>query len=142
MMSSIQLSPYIYFKGNAKAAMEFYQTIFGGKLDLQLYKDVPNAFPDGIPEGGENRVMHAKLEGGAVTFFGTDSDKASDVAKKIELSLMGEDEVALRVIFDKLSEGGSVSMPLEKQFWGDIFGNVTDKYGVIWMIDIVAAQAS
>jgi PhnB protein len=139
-MTSVQLNPYIYFNGNAKEAMEFYRGVFGGELSIQQYGDVPGAFPEGVSEEKKSWVMHANLDGGGVKLFASDSDKASDAAKKIELSLMGDDEPGLRKVFQKLGEGGVVNSPLEKMFWGDIFGNVTDKFGVTWMVDVTPAH--
>jgi PhnB protein len=133
-MAEVQLNPYIFFKGNAKEAMEFYQSVFGGDLTVQKVGEVP---ADALPPGAnKDHVMHAALRGGAVTMMAADSDKASPEAKKIELSIGGKDEAQLRAIFDKLSAGGKVSMPLKKQFWGDIFGQVTDKYGIDWMVNV------
>jgi PhnB protein len=66
----------------------------------------------------------------------SDSPKASDKSAKVELSLGGTDETQMKQIFDKLAEGGDVRMPLEKQFWGDTFGMVTDKFGVDWNMNV------
>lgn len=137
----IQLNAYLYFKGKAREAMEYYKKIFGGDLDLQTFADIPDAIPGGITDDNKDRIMHAKLEGGDITLMASDSDKASPEAAKIELSLMGSNESHLREIFEELSEGGKVNTPLKKEFWGDIFGNVTDKYGITWMIDITPAKA-
>lgn len=137
----VQLNAYLYFKGKAREAMEYYKNIFGGDLDLQTFADVPDAIPGGINDSNKDRIMHASLKGGDITLMASDSDKASPEAAKIELSLMGSDESHLREIFEELSEGGKVNSPLKKEFWGDIFGNVTDKYGITWMIDITPSKA-
>jgi PhnB protein len=137
-MDTINLHPYIFFKGNAAEAMEFYKSVFGGKVITQNMDDVPPEVP--IDPSMKGKVMHARLEGGAVTLMGSDSQKASEEAKKVELSISGTEEDKLRKIFDGLSEGGKVNMPLEKQFWGDIFGNLTDKYGVVWMVNIAKPE--
>jgi PhnB protein len=133
-MSDINLNPYLFFKGNAREAMEFYKGAFGGELTVQKMGDVP---PEGqMPGADPDSVMHAKLTGGLVTLMGSDSPQASDKTAKVELSLTGSDEAQLQTIFDTLAEGGTVRMPLAKQFWGDTFGMLTDKYGVDWMVNI------
>jgi PhnB protein len=75
-----------------------------------------------------------------VSFMASDTEKASAKAAKIDLSLSGSDEAKLKKYFDALSEGGNVQMPLEKQFWGDTFGMLTDKYGIEWMVNVNAPK--
>jgi PhnB protein len=132
-MAKITVEPYLFFNGNAKEAMEFYKTVFGGELDVSTMADSP---PEAqMPGTKPTDVMHASLKG-PVNLMASDSSKASDKMAKVELSLGGTDEVQMRKIFEGLAEGGEVRMPLEKQFWGDTFGMLTDKYGVDWMINI------
>lgn len=137
-MGKVTLAPYIFFKGNAKAAMGFYKSVFGGELQLQTNNETPKDVQEqmGVNDENRNQIMHAHLSGGAVELFGSDSKMASDKAAKIELSLNGSDEALLADIFNKLGNGGKVRMPLSKQFWGDTFGMVTDKYNVDWMVNI------
>jgi PhnB protein len=130
----IKLDPYLFFKGNAQEAMEFYKGIFGGKLSVQKYEDVPGDTPE--QERLKGQVMHAGLEGGIVTIYASDYPEASDKTAKVELCLSGDDEEKMREMFDKLGAGGNIKYPLKKEFWGDIFGTLTDKYGVDWMINI------
>lgn len=138
----IKLEPYIFFRGNCKEAMEFYKSVFGGELTMQTNDETPKDVQEqmGVTDENRNQIMHAKLEGDVV-LLGSDSRNASPEAKKIELSLGGDDEEKLRGYFDKLSMGGKVIMPLAKQFWGDTFGMVTDKYGIDWMVNITAKKA-
>jgi PhnB protein len=136
IMSSIQLAPYIFFNGQCQEAMEFYKNIFGGELETMPYDNLPPGTP-GV-EGMEGKLMNASLLGGDVDLRGSDTSQASPEAKKIELCLTGSDEAHLREIFDGLADGGSVRTPLEKMFWGDTFGQLTDKYGVEWMVNISA----
>jgi PhnB protein len=132
-MAKITVEPYLFFNGNAKEAMEFYKTVFGGELDVSTMADSP---PEAqMPGTKPTDVMHASLKG-PVNLMASDSSKASDKMAKVELSLGGTDEVQMRKIFEGLAEGGEVRMPLEKQFWGDTFGMLTDKYGVDWMMNI------
>jgi PhnB protein len=134
-MSKIDLNVYLFFKGNCREAMEFYKNIFGGELTIQTYGDV-SATDD---KNKAEHIMHASLEGGDVKLMASDTDMASEKAAKVSLSLGGKDEARLREIFDQLSEDVEVKYPLKKEFWGDIFGSVTDKYGVEWMVNIEAS---
>lgn len=136
-MSDVRLEVYLYFKGNAREAMEFYKTVFGGELNMQAFSDTPaDARPPGMTDDMNDWLMHAMLTGGDVKLMASDSANASDKAAKIDLSLGGKDENRLREIFAALSEGGSIYQELTKMFWGDIFGSLTDKFGVNWMVNI------
>ena len=139
-----RLNPYISFKDNAREAMEFYQSVFGGRLDINTFSEYGGA-PDGMSADG---TMHAHLETDA-GFVLMASDTPPGMAEagvgtsgsNISVSVSGDDEDELRGYWDKLCDGGEVSMPMEKQMWGDIFGMVKDRYGVTWMVDVVAADA-
>jgi PhnB protein len=138
-MEKIELAPYIFFKGNCAEAMEFYKNVFGGKLEVQKYEDVPGDFPGKSEMTG--KIMNSSLETpGGFVIRASDANAASPEAKKIELCLTGSDEENLRKIFDDLSSGGKVVTPLEKMFWGDVFGQLKDKFGVDWMVDITTGQ--
>ena len=134
-MSDIKLNPYLFFKGQAREAMEFYRTVFGGELSMQSRAEV------GMKDDQPDWLIHCRLEGGDARLMASDTEQASAEARKIELSLMGDDERRLREIFAKLSAGGSVDSPLKKEFWGDTFGKLTDRYGVIWMVNINAQKS-
>ena len=135
-MSKINLDPYLFFQGNCKEAMEFYKSVFGGKLTIQTMDEAPD-FPG--KDKMKGMIMHAMLESD-VRLMASDGPKASPRAKKIELSLSGDDDAKLRKIFDALSEGGKVTMPLKKQFWGDTFGQLSDKYAIDWMVNITGVK--
>lgn len=132
-MSDVALNPYLYFKGQAREAMEFYKSVFGGELNVTSYADVPGM---DFEESQKDWAMHIELSGGDAKLFASDTSKASAKAAKIELAIGGEDETRLREIFGKLSEGGEVRQPLHKESWGDIFGSLIDRYGVEWMMNI------
>lgn len=136
-MSKINLDPYLFFNGNCREAMKFYKSVFGGTLEMQTMDEAPIDMPKGAKK---DQIMHALLDGGDVRLMASDSTKASPKAAKVELSLSGPDEVKLHKIFDALAKGGKVNMPLEKQFWGDTFGMVSDKYGIDWMVNITAPK--
>jgi PhnB protein len=138
-MSKITLEPYVYFKGQAGEAMEFYKDIFGGELHITTYADVPGMADDADKK---DWAMHVELSGGDVKLFASDTEEASPAAAKIELALGGDDETRLREIFGKLSEGGEIKRPLQKEAWGDIFGSLRDKYHIEWMVNIRVPKAA
>lgn len=127
-------APYIAFRGQAREAMEFYQTIFGGDLTLSTYGEFE--FEGGPADG----IMHSTLKGDNFELMASDTPPGMphQEGSQISLSLAGPraDEEKLRGWFEQLAAGGTVNMPLEKQVWGDLYGDVTDRYGLRWMVDI------
>jgi PhnB protein len=134
----MQLNPYLNFPGNTREAMEFYQKVLGGKLQVQTFSEAPGM---DIPPGYEDKVIHAMLDADGVVIMASESMPGTEVTfgDNISLSLSGSNADRLTQIFNALSEGGTITMALEKQFWGDTFGMATDKYGVNWMVNITAA---
>jgi len=136
---TIRLNPYLNFKDNARDAMEFYRGVFGGELDLRTFKDL-HAAQD---PSEENLVMHSELKGdNAITLMASDTPKHMEFqpGRNFGMSLSGDDEGQLSGYFTKLSDGGTVSMPLQKAAWGDTFGMVTDRFGVNWLVNISPAS--
>jgi PhnB protein len=132
---TVRLNPYIAFDGgNARAAMEFYHSIFGGTLDVSTFGEF------GAPDPAlADKVMHAQLKTDADLFLmGADSPPGLEhvPGNNIAISLSGGERERLHGYWAELSAGGSVSTPLEKQMWGDEFGTLTDKFGIEWMINI------
>jgi PhnB protein len=134
------LAPYLNFNGNCKEAMEFYQSVLGGKLDVQMAADVPG----GAKNANKDLVIHALLASNSMIIMASDGPDGAGITfgNSVHLSLSGEDETALNTYFSGLSAGGQVDMPLAKQFWGDTFGMLTDKYGIHWMVNIAATLAA
>lgn len=132
-MSDIRITPFIFFQGNCKEAMAFYQGIFGGSLTLKTYSE---AMGDKAPEGWGDKIAHASLESGDTCLMAWDSKIANAEARKIELQISGDDESRLREIFDKLCEGGKAKHPIEKQPWGGLSGRSFDKYGLDWIVTV------
>jgi PhnB protein len=135
-----RLNPYISFKDNAREAMEFYKSVFGGKLDMTTFKD-GGAPPD---PSQENNIMHAMLEAdNGIVFMAADTPNGMTYQEgsSISMSLSGDNEEELRGYWDKLSEGSTPGMPLEKAPWGDTFGMLTDKFGIHWMVNITGQKA-
>jgi PhnB protein len=132
-----RLNPYIGFADNARAAMEFYREVFGGELALSTFGEAGAAAP-----GDEDKIMHAMLEtpsGFALMASDTPAGMTRPDASNISISLSGDDD-SLRGYFEKLSAGGSVTMPLEKQMWGDEFGMCVDRFGVAWMVNVSGSR--
>ena len=128
-----RLNPYLQFDGNARTAMEFYQSVFGGDLTISTFGDLGS--PD---EALKDKIMHAQLVSPDGYYL-----MASDLApgmpynpgSSITVSLSGDDPT-LRDYFTNLAAGGVIAMPLEKQAWGDEFGMLTDKFGIAWMVNV------
>ncbi len=130
---SSRLNPYLGFDGTARQAMEFYRGVFGGELTLSTYGESGMAAP-----GHEDKIMHAQLETPAgYTLMASDAPPGMEPSggSDIQVSLSGDDD-DLRGYFAALSEGGTVTMPLEKQMWGDEFGMLVDRFGVNWMVNV------
>ena len=134
-----RLNPYIQFDGSAREAMEFYKDVFGGNLALNTFgeygaKDTPEA----------DKIMHGMLEtDSGLTLMGADTPAGMqrNSGDTITISLSGTDADELRGYWEKLSDGGTVTMPLEKQMWGDEFGMCVDQFGIPWMVNIGQPQA-
>jgi PhnB protein len=129
-----RLNPYLNFKNNARAAMEFYKSVFKGDLIVSSFGE------GGMSEDPAEKdlVMHAQLEApSGYTLMGSDTPKAmGEPRPNGTISLSGDDQAALEGFWHKLSEGGTIALPLEKAPWGDSFGMLIDKFGVSWMINI------
>jgi PhnB protein len=134
-----KLNPYLSFQDNAREAMEFYQTVFGGKLTMNTFKE----YHASQEPSEDNKIMHAMLEAGnSITLMGADTPKGMEYRPGTNgsMSLSGDNESELRTYFERLSSGGMVAMPLEKAPWGDTFGMCTDKYGVNWMVNVTTSK--
>lgn len=138
-----QLNPYLSFRNNAREAMEFYHSVFGGDLTVSTFGD----FGASDDPAERDLVMHSALTTGTgLVLMASDTPARMTYTpgNDVSLSLGGsaDDSDELRRYFDGLSEGGTVTMPLEVAQWGDYFGMLTDRYGVSWMVSIAAAQPS
>ncbi|HEY2644943.1 MAG TPA: VOC family protein [Galbitalea sp.] len=136
---TIHLNPYLGFRGNAREAMEFYHSVFGGELAINTFAEF-QASQDPVED---NLIMHAQLtvEGGLV-LMGSDTPPRMEYnpGTNISVSLSGEnsDETTLTGYWNKLIEGGQVTQPLTKAQWGDQFGMCIDKFGIVWLLNIAA----
>jgi PhnB protein len=129
------ISPYLTFDGNAKEAMTFYQQALGGDLNV-----MPFSAGQGmeIPAGSENRTMHAALATGKTTLMASDTMPGMPFERGVNnytLNIDCDDVAEQDRLFNALSAGGKVTMPLQDTFWGARFGMLTDKFGIAWMLN-------
>jgi PhnB protein len=131
----MKLEAYLFFPGKTEGAMIFYQGIFDGDLSITRRGDV-----DPTASGSEkDLVINAALDSEGFILRASDRADATNQAQtRIELTIVGTDEGDLRRIFDALSDGGTVKAPLEKMFWGDIFGAFIDRFGIGWQVNIAS----
>jgi PhnB protein len=131
-----QLNPYLGFDGDARQAMEFYRGVLGGDLAITTFGEFGQA---GTPI--EDQVMHATLSTPAgYVLMASDTPPGMDhnPGTNITISLSGDDEAELSGYFEGLSAGGTVTVPLERQMWGDLFGQCIDRFGIGWLVNIAA----
>ncbi|MEQ6900918.1 VOC family protein [Nocardioides sp. YIM 152588] len=134
-----QLNPYLSFRDTARPAMEFYREVLGGELEVHTFAEFGNA-----DAPFAELVMHARLETPAgFTLMAADAPPGMtefDAGSQITVSLSGDDEAELRGYWDGLADGAKVTMPLEKQVWGDVYGQLVDRFGISWMVNIASPQ--
>ena len=130
------VNPYLNFDGNTEEAFNFYKSVFGGEfLMLQRFEDVPSDVPS--PGSDGNKIIHVSLPIGKSCILMA-SDRPSSIGKGIKgdnfsISVETESEEETTKLFNALSNGGKVTMPLAKTFWNAYFGGLTDKFGIQWM---------
>ena len=135
-----RLNPYLSFDGDARDAMETYKGVFGGELTVSTFGDMGQT-----DETLKDKVMHSQLETPAgFTLMASDTPPGTEQpyqrGNNFSVSLSGDDEAELRSYWDGLAKGGQVTLPLDKQVWGDVFGMVADRFGVLWMVNIAQPQ--
>ena len=134
-----QLNPYLNFNGNARQALEFYASVFGGQPALSTFADLgATDSPDA------DRIMHGALEtdaGYSIMAADVTSDMEYHSMAGCSISISGDDADNLHGYWDKLSAGGTITMPMSKQVWGDEFGMCVDQFGVPWLVNISQPQA-
>ena len=135
-----RLNPYLHFIGQTREALDFYGDVFGGTPTISTYAEYGQSGDDA------DLVMHGQLEtdrGFTIMAADTPSsmrdEAASATSGTISLSLSGDDADDLRAYWEKLSADGKVTMPMQKQAWGDEFGMCVDRFGVEWLVDIAPA---
>jgi PhnB protein len=138
---SSQLNPYLNFRDTARPAMEFYKTVFGGKVTFNTFGEFHMAHDNNPTEA--NKIMHSTLEAdNGISFFAADTpvDMEYTPGGNISMSLSGDNEKELRGYYDKLAASGKVTVPMEQAPWGDIFGMCVDKFGINWLVNCVTKK--
>ena len=135
---TLRLNPYISFRDQAREAMTFYQTVFGGELTMSTFAEM-HASED---PAEADKIMHSQLEGdNGLDLMAADTPSSMDFSpgNTMSVSLSGDEDGPLRGYWEKLSSSGTVTVPLEKAPWGDSFGMCTDAYGVAWLVNIAGS---
>ncbi len=136
---SSRLNPYISFDGTARSALEFYERVFGGTLTLHTFGELGG---ESGPAG--DKIMHGMLEtASGFTLMGADIPPGTEYTpgNNIAVSLSGAEGDELRGYWEKLSAEGTVTVPMERQMWGDEFGMCVDQFGIMWMVNIAQSPA-
>jgi PhnB protein len=132
---STRLNPYLGFRDNAREAMEFYHSVFGGELTTGTFAE----YQASEDPAEADKIMHSMLETDTgLVLMAADTPNSMDYTPGTNhsVSLSGDDEADLRGYWDKLSDSGTVTVPLEQAPWGDYFGMCVDKFGVNWLVNI------
>ena len=134
-----RLNPYLGFRDNAREAMDFYHSVFGGELTRSTFGE----FQASEDAAEKDKIMHSMLETDAgLVLMASDTPNGVDYqpGSSISVSLSGEDEAELTSYWKLLSDSGTVAIPLEKAPWGDSFGMCVDRFGIRWMVNIAGTQ--
>ncbi len=140
----MKVHPYLNFDGKAEEAFNFYKSIFGGEFStIMKMTDAPGS--DQLTEEEQNRIMHISLPiTSQITLMASDimpsAGQKLNLGNQTYIMLNPENKEEADRLFNGLSKGGNVEMPMEEQFWGDYFGSFTDKYGIMWMINCFGKQ--
>lgn len=140
-MTNTVLNPYLSFRDTTRQAMDFYQSVFGGEVTYSTFAE----FQASDDPAEQDKIMHAQLTtAGGLGLMAADTPNSMEYTpgNNYSVSLSGDDEGELRGFWDKLVEGGTAAMPLDKAPWGDTFGMCTDKFGVTWLVNIAGAPAT
>lgn len=132
------VQPYLFFAGRCEEAIEFYRSALGAEVVMMArFKDAPEP-QQGLPDCFDDKVMHATLRIGDTMLFASDGRcEGKCVFEGFSLSITVADENEAERVFAALSDGGLVTMPLEKTFWAPKFGMLTDRFGVAWMVSVM-----
>ncbi|MBN8820597.1 MULTISPECIES: VOC family protein [unclassified Spirosoma] len=130
-----QINPYLNFNGNCREAMMFYRECLGGELNLQTIGESP--ISDQMSDEIKDRILHAGLtKDGHLLLMGSDMMGSSLIAgNSVTLSINCRSEEDIRRFFSTLAEGGQIKDPLSDMFWGALFGSLTDKFGLSWVLN-------
>ena len=137
------LNVYLNFGGNCREVFEFYRCVFGGEFSVM--ETFGNGPPDmGVSEADRDLIMHMSLPVGSSVLMGSDMPSGFGgppvVGNNFSISYLTQSREETDSLFAKLSEGGTVTMPLQDMFWGSYFGAFTDKFGINWQFNYEIPQ--
>jgi PhnB protein len=141
----MQVEPYLFFNGRCEEAVEFYRRAIGAQgIELMRFRDSPDPVAPGmLPPGFESKIMHGVLRVGDTTVMVSDGHSDGPAAfQGFALTITVTTEAEAERLFAGLADGGQVGMPLGKTFWSPCFGMVTDRFGVMWMINTMPEATS
>ena len=137
-----QINPYVMFNANAEEALNFYKSVFGGDFAAVVrYKDMPVDPNHPVAESDANKIMHIALPIGKSSILMASDipekfmDQKMETGNRFSLSISAESKEEADKLFNGLSEGGQIEMPIAESPWGSYFGMFADKYGIQWMVD-------
>lgn len=136
----MQVQAYLFFDGRCEEALDYYRTALGAEIGMLMrFKDSPEPCDSGMPPGSENKVMHASFRLGETEIMASDG-RCNETVKfqGFSLSLNVKDEAQAQKCFAALADGGQVHLALGKTFWSPCFGMVADRFGMSWMVNVVA----
>lgn len=133
----MQLNPYLFFNGNCEEALNFYKECLGGEFEsINRFKDGPDEMGGmKVPENYKEKVMHRTWRFDGNVVMASDGFEEISDGGNVTLSISMDNVDGMDTVFNKLSEGGKVTMPLQDTFWGARFGMFTDRYGIKWMFN-------
>jgi PhnB protein len=142
-MNSPVIQPYLFFGGRCEEAIAFYESALGAKVGMKMhYNEAPESPPPGmLPDGYETKIMHAEFTIGENVLMASDGCGEMPTFDGFSLSITLPTQDEARKAFNALADGGNVTMPLGETFWSPLFGMVTDRFGLGWMINVSETKA-
>jgi PhnB protein len=134
------LNPYLNFRGTAREAITFYQSVLGGEVTLSTFGE----FQMAQDPSQADLVMHSQLStDGGLVLMASDTPDGMDltVGSNVSISLSGDDEAEIRGYWDGITADGQVTVPFEQAPWGDYFGMAVDRFGIHWLFNLSGAAA-
>lgn len=141
---SATITPYLYFSGRCEEALEFYKTVLGAHVEMVMrFDQSPQPLPPGVlAPGFESKVMHASFMIGGTRIMASDGCDSKSQFQGFSLAHFVENEASAHRVFNALSEGGVVQMPLGPTFWSPCYGMVQDRFQVAWMVMVQGPAAT
>lgn len=132
--------PYLHFMDNCREAMEFYQKLFGGELEMMKISESPAK--DQFPAEVQDHILHSSLKNGDFSLMASDMCGMGELkhGNAVELNLNCTSEEEISHLYNELSKGGKILDELKEQFWGALFAMVIDRFGVRWMLSLELEQ--